>query len=223
MGIKTMGPPAQFIEMLREDFGLEVFVETGTFLGNTAVWAGRRFKRVYTIEAHRPNFARAGLDHGRAENIRFLHGYSADLLPEVLAEIRTDAIFWLDAHWMGMGSHGESGECPLLQELQHINRSAFPHFILIDDARLFLAPPPLPHKAEHWPTIGDVLVELQKKQRYTIIFEDVIASVPAAARSAVADWVQQQTTRQWREHARPASGIAQRLARFICGARSERR
>ena len=223
MGIKTMGPPGQFIELLRAEFGLDVFVETGTFLGNTAGWAGRRFKRVYTIEAHRPNYDIAVREHGRAENIRFLHGHSAELLPEVIAEIRTDAMFWLDAHWMGTGSHGENGECPLLQELQHINRSEFPHFILIDDARLFLAPPPLPHKAEHWPTIGDVLGELQKKQRYTIVFEDVIASVPAAARSAVAGWVQQQTTRQWREHARPASGIAQRLARFMRGVRGESR
>lgn len=223
MGIKTMGPPVQFIELLRADFGLDVFVETGTYLGNTAAWAGRLFKRVYTIEAHRPNYDRAVVQHGRAENIRFLHGHSAELLPEVLAEIRTDALFWLDAHWMGMGSHGENGECPLLQELQHINRSALPHFILIDDARLFLAPPPLPHKAEHWPTIGDVLGELQKKQRYTIVFEDVIASVPIAARGAVAGWVQQQTTRQWREHARPGSGVAQRLARFVRGVGGGRR
>lgn len=215
MGVKTMGPPVQFIELLRAEFGLDVFVETGTFLGNTAVWAGRRFKRVYTIEAHKPNYDKAVLEHGQAGNIHFLHGNSADLLPGVLDEIRADALFWLDAHWMGMGSHGESSECPLLQELQHINHSASAHFILIDDARLFLAPPPLPHNAEHWPTIGEVLGELQKKQRYTVVFEDVIASVPAGARSVVANWVQQQTTRQWREHARPASGFGQRFARLM--------
>lgn len=217
MGIETMGPPAPFIELLRADFGLDIFVETGTFLGNTAVWAGRRFKRVYTIEAHRPNYDRAVREHGEAENIRFLHGHSADLLPEVLAEIRTDAMFWLDAHWMGTGSHGENGECPLLQELQHVNRSEFPHFILIDDARLFLAPPPLPHKAEHWPTISDVLGELQKKPRYTFIIDDVIASVPTRARRVAMAWAQQRSTLQWRARSRQVSGFGQRLARLIRG------
>ena len=221
MGVKTMGPPAQFIDLLRAEFGLDVFVETGTFLGNTAVWAGRRFERVYTIEAYRPNYDKAVLEHGRASNIRFLHGNSAELLPGVLEEIQANALFWLDAHWMGMGSHGENSECPLLKELQHINHSASTHFILIDDARLFLAPPPLPHNADHWPTIGEVLGELQKKQRYTVVHDDVIASVPAEARGVVAAWVQQQTTRQWHEHARPASGFGRWLARLIRGVRGE--
>lgn len=215
MGAKTRGPPAQFIDLLRAEFGLDVFVETGTFQGTTAVWAGRHFERVYTIEAYRPNYDKAVLEHGRAGNIRFLQGNSAELLPGILDEIHSNALFWLDAHWMGIGSHGENSECPLLQELHHINQSAPAHFILIDDARLFLAPPPLPHNADQWPTIGEVLGELQKKARYTVILDDVIASVPVVARGVVAAWVQQQITRQWREHARPASGFGRRLARFM--------
>jgi hypothetical protein len=54
---------------------------------------------------------------------------------------------------------------------------------LIDDARLFLAPPPPPHKAEAWPTfeqIKDAAAEL--RAGYVVgLVGDVIAVVPEEA------------------------------------------
>ena len=54
--------------------------------------------------------------------------------------------------------------------------------ILIDDARLFFAPPDPPHKREQWPTFMDIADQVrQRHQRYVTALEDVIVAVPLHA------------------------------------------
>ena len=49
MGLNRMGPPEALVLALQEHLGLEDFIETGTYQGGTATWAGERFARVTTI------------------------------------------------------------------------------------------------------------------------------------------------------------------------------
>jgi len=197
MGIVRMGPPEYLLEKIAEEFKIDVFVETGTYKGDTAVWAGERFRQVFTVENFRETYDQVLARYGHLKNVRFLYGHSLSLLPELLRQIEGDAIFWLDAHWMGEGSYGKMDECPLIDEIRLLNQSRETHFIFIDDARLFLSPPPLPHLLERWPSVGEVIAELDKKDRYTIVDEDVIISVPTAARKLVGSLVQEKTTANW--------------------------
>jgi hypothetical protein len=122
-------------------------------------------------------------------NIEFLFGHTSAKLAEIVAKLQSPAIFWLDAHWSGGQTYGSADECPILAELEIINRSDLPHSILIDDARLFTAPPPPPHKAEFWPNITALLAAINSRQgRYTVIAEDVILSVPESARNIVTEY-----------------------------------
>ena len=102
-----------------------------------------------------------------------LKGDTRDHLKQILTE-NDDILFWLDAHWSGGETYGEEDECPLLEELGLIFKCTEKKFIvLIDDARLFLAPPPLPHDFSKWPTIQDIIHLVPNNFELTIL-NDVI-------------------------------------------------
>ncbi|WP_228056526.1 FkbM family methyltransferase [Microcoleus sp. LEGE 07076] len=130
-------------------------------------------------------------------------GHTKEQLKLVVPQLNEPALFWLDAHWMGGGTAGENDECPLLEELEIINNSECEHFILIDDARLFLSPPPSPHRIEQWPSLNEIIATLSAKTNtYTVIFEDAIVSVPERAKSVLAQFCQNANTKAWEEFSR---------------------
>ena len=193
MGCVTFGAPRLLIQRLCNTFQLKTFVETGTHLGDTSAWAAGHFERVFTIEASEDYHRAARERHASLTNVEFLLGDSRIQLAETVARLSSPALFWLDAHWMGAGTlpqvevYGHAAECPALREIEIINAGLPGHFIFIDDARLFLAPPPHPHRAADWPDIAALLTALDDPlARYTVIHDDVIASVPQAYRGQVA-------------------------------------
>jgi hypothetical protein len=195
MGSVRMGVPTELVLAIRRQFGADCFLETGTFQGARAVWAAGVFPGVVTIEASGQLHAQAIARFGHLKNVRFVQRSSAALLREIVPTLGRPVIYWLDAHWSGGVTAGQEYECPLLDEIRAIDVSGDDAFILIDDARLFLAPPPLPHKAEQWPDIASVLATLQEKYptRYIVVSEDVIIAVPAAAREFMIQHCRQQT------------------------------
>jgi hypothetical protein len=103
------------------------------------------------------------------------------------------AVFWLDSHWCGEDSCKLDIECPLIQELEALARSKTAHFILIDDARYFLSPPPSFHDRSQWPDIAQVIDSLRSRHAdtYTIILEDVIIAVPPYAKTVLGEYAQE--------------------------------
>lgn len=151
---------------LRIKLGLENFVETGTCHGESAEWASRHFQKVVTIEASATYAEEAASRLAKFTNARLLRGYSASLLATSPAWLdlkmpRDKTLYWLDAHWCGdnaaKGDEAHGGECPLLLELAAIVETAqLPYAIMIDDARLFTAPPPPPHDPKQWPDLSQI-------------------------------------------------------------------
>lgn len=140
------------------DVQYPLFIETGTYQGKTSAWAAQVFNIVETIEIASTLFEKAKVEYQDVINIRFNLGDSSIVLNEILQRHQEPAVFWLDGHWCGGESGGEEQECPILQEIAIIRTHAHPDsIILIDDARLFLAPPPLPHSANKWPDVGEVI------------------------------------------------------------------
>lgn len=196
------------------------FVETGTWRGSTAVWAKSHFNQVHTLEASSELYERESPLHAAHPDIHFWQGSSAIILPEVLATLSAPAVFWLDAHWSCGDTYGENDECPVLAELAAVNASDPNHIILIDDARYFLAPPPLPHQRSQWPALQDLLgllSGLPDRPRHVIVVEDVIIAVPLPLRDSVGDWWQVALTQQLAaaSPSTPEPGWKRRLRRLL--------
>jgi len=179
----------------RRHFKVDCFVETGTYLGETANWAAGEFPQVFSIEASPELHQQATEKFQDRENLHLLLGSSSLVLKRLVPKAPSKVIYWLDAHWSDGNTFGEQCECPLLDEIAAIGLRKHEAFILIDDARLFLAPPPPPHKPAHWPDIAAVCKALREKDdsRYIVVVEDVIVAVPAAAKDMMIEYCRKLT------------------------------
>lgn len=198
MGNVTFGVPEDLAIELKKSLNAGVFIETGTYKGNTALWASKHFNQVFTIELdeqrYRKTFSRIS-NMKESENIVFLHGNSKDQLKYVLDMINEPVVFWLDAHGLGKPEEPttQEDEIPLMQELSVIfdwqQRTGNECVILIDDARLFLAPPPLPYHPEYWPSMGDIKEQFYKHENWIVnVAKDVIVCTPKHCEQIVLDW-----------------------------------
>lgn len=176
--------PKELALQLARTSKIKVFIETGTYKGETAEWASRHFQHVTTIEAFRPRFDKTSARLANTPRLRMMYGDSRVVLAQVLSEIAEPVMLWLDAHWCGLGAsdaHEVTGdECPLRDELDAINNHAWAseHIILIDDARLFENPPPFPHDPKQWPSMVEIRRELARFPRSFAVFNDMIIAVP---------------------------------------------
>ena len=174
-------------QMFRDALGLTVAVETGTYMGEGAQALSSVFPRVWSIELSEELYSSA-VGRLAAPGLNFIHGSSVEVLPNLMTDVGEPALFWLDGHYSGHGTAGVDLEVPLLDEIAAIDASAVGarSALLIDDARLFLGPPPPPHKPDHWPTFM-VIADLLRSDhlRYVTLFEDMIIAVPPDARTIV--------------------------------------
>jgi hypothetical protein len=198
MGRIRRGPPKKAIENIRQEFSITTFVETGTFYGSTAHWASEHFETVITIELDNNIYQEVINEYEDVENIRFVNGKSQEKLEEIIYDIPDlDIVFWLDAHYSGDATAGKDYECPLLEELQAIGSFKHHAFIFIDDARLFLSPPPRPHAPEDWPTIDQVMDVIGNElgnDYYIVVVEDVIIAVPPKAKQTIRNYARDVAT-----------------------------
>lgn len=199
-----MGPPAELMLELSSEFAIENFVETGTYEGNTAVWAAEHFRSVLTIELSEHFYRQSRDRYEHLENIEFIFGDSRTQLKKIVGKLDKPSVFWLDAHWSGGATYGDDDQCPLIEEIKIIGGSRFDNFIFIDDARLFTSPPPPPHQPDQWSDIAALIDTLRagRSDRYIVIIEDVIIAVPSFAKPIVARYCQNVNAKLWEEYGR---------------------
>ena len=119
----------QIVRDLMEEFKPQSFVETGTYLGDTAGWVAQEFKfviPVWTSETEERYAKVAGI---RCKNlpVAVCHRDSRDFLKRLASIESCNVFFYLDAHW--------NVDWPLSEELELIVSSR-PHgefLIMIDD------------------------------------------------------------------------------------------
>lgn len=198
MGIVRMGIPEKIVEFLQKKYQIQYFVETGTFKGGTAKWAAKHFDKVDTIEFSEIIYKETKENLAEFKNINCIFGDSRAVLPTIMENASQQILFWLDAHWCSGDSYGEEDQCPLIEELKIINNSELEHVILIDDARLFTAPPPLPNLIKHYPNVNQIMEVL--KNQYLIVFEDVLFILPLKMQDEFNEFMQQQTTQEWEKY-----------------------
>jgi hypothetical protein len=210
MGLTRMGPPHALILALKPHAGWTEFIETGTFHGGTTQWASERFEHVTTIELSEAYHSAAKARFRDCPSVRVLQGSSAVVLSEVVPALAGSAIFWLDAHWSGLDTAGRDSECPLLEELKIINAAVVTHTVMVDDARFFCAPPPLPHNAKQWPSLMETVAALHDGgRRHVVLYEDVLIALPTEIKEPLTVWLQQ-TTRASRRRG-PLARLLERI------------
>jgi len=134
-----------FLKGIARDEKARVFVETGTYLGDTTWWFRNDFERLYTIEVDPFLHDQAKSRFARMHHIDALLGDSSSVLVGVVPSIESKALYWLDGHYSaGITGSGES-HCPVMAELAAIyGCGRAPFVIVIDDARCFGNDPAYP-------------------------------------------------------------------------------
>lgn len=174
---------------LRFELGLERAVETGTFRGNGAATLVAIFPEVVTIELSPKLHAEAVRRFADNNRIHAVLGESGSELARYV-DSTVPTLYYLDAHWSGGETAGESVDSPIREELDALAAGNPGDCIIIDDARLFEEPPPPPRNPERWPALP-VLVELihgrYPEHLVTVVADQVIA-VPPQGRPVVEAW-----------------------------------
>lgn len=190
--------PQEFARSLRDRLGLTRAIETGTYRGRGTRLLAEVFPRVTTIEIS-AELARAAAERlvGVA-GVEVRQGSSRDVLPELIDESQP-TLYWLDGHWSGGVTGGADDECPVIAEIDAIAGGHTDDCLLIDDARLFLAPPPPPHRAEAWPTYREIedAVHRTRPDHMVAVAHDVVVVVPSSAADLVRDFAAEPSPRSF--------------------------
>lgn len=122
---------------VQKKYGLQVFIETGTYMGDMIDSVKNVFSEIHSIELAAKYYERAQKIFDNYAHINLHFGDSGDVMKELLSTLDKPALIWLDAHYSGSETAGAEQDAPVLKELHHIFNHPQKHIILIDDARLF--------------------------------------------------------------------------------------
>jgi hypothetical protein len=203
MGLVHGGIPKELAQRIRDACCADVFIETGTYKGDTAAWAAGEFREVFTIEIDPALHAAAQKRLSAYANVTCLLGDCRATLESILPPlVGKRTLIWLDAHHCG----NEDRDSPLLNEIELINKTIPDAAILIDDARFILAPVDGRRLCSLSALVR--ILDVSGWPREVVVIEDVIATVPAEAASELdayclevtrADWDRQQEILKWKK------------------------
>jgi len=192
MGAVNFSLDIGLADVLKEGLKLKAFVETGTFQGDTVELLKDRFKRIYSIELSDEYYTAATARFSGLKHVHILQGDSSQVLKKVAADLReVPALYFLDAHWcVAENTAGVGSQCPLLAELESIGKLNASSVVVIDDARLFLAPPLAPHETSQWPTFSEILSRLQQMNgsHLIMVLNDNIVFYPESIHGIINDF-----------------------------------
>lgn len=176
---------------LRRQFQISTFVETGTFRGDTALFASRHFPSVITLEGSPVLYERARIQLARCPNVQCIRGDSREQLSRIATQLQRPVLYWLDAHWSGGETFGQTAECPLLAELSAIYSSKCTPYVVIDDARFFVSLPPLPLDLRDWPSYYAIIQHVHQRaaEPFVTTFADAIVLAPQESMTPLVNYL----------------------------------
>ncbi len=139
---KPLPPPQCFKRLVIKEYSKKysssVFIETGTYIGETLEYFRKSFKQLISIELDVILYENAKKKFTNDKNIELYLGDSGNVLEIILNKVSESCLFWLDGHYSeGITAKGKLNT-PILAEVNHIlNHKIDNHVILIDDARCF--------------------------------------------------------------------------------------
>jgi len=152
----------------------QIFIETGTYLGETVAAMKGFYAEVISIEVSDILYSQACERFKNDANVRIFHGDCIGELPKILSGLKESAAFWLDGHFSGEGTGKGEIEDPILISLDQIACHPIKeHVIFVDDARTF-------DGREGRPDISEVMLRIKKvNNRYILRIQNdiIIATV----------------------------------------------
>lgn len=130
----------EIIRPLSKIVGAQLFIETGTYLGDTTASMRELFDRVVSIELSEELYTAAKKRFEGDANVVLLQGNSPDRLQDALNLAGGQpSLIWLDAHWSGGATAKADENTPIMTELQVIEKKGSGQdVILVDDIRYFI-------------------------------------------------------------------------------------
>ena len=127
------------LEYLEKYGNGKIFVETGTYFGQTVELVSERdYTEIHSIELNEEMASAAKKKFESDDRVKIWQGDSSLLLKKIVDHLEEPATFWLDAHASGPIRGGIAGGSPVLDELNIIlSGKRKDHTIFIDDKRLF--------------------------------------------------------------------------------------
>ena len=175
-GCPSPAPPIVKIHQVLsgiKEHGLENFVETGTYYGDTLEMVARTGVKCWSVELSEDLFNFSVNRLRNYDNVTIINNDSAKAIPEILDGLDEPAFFWLDGHYSGAGTALGEKVSPISEEILAImGHSIKTHVIYIDDARLF-------NGEDDYPVMAEFLSRLEEYPDYTYTIAcDAIRIVP---------------------------------------------
>lgn len=183
--------PPQLVADLRFRLGIMRAVETGTFHGDGAATLAAVFPEVVTIELSPELHAAARHRFQADDRVHPVQGESGAELPRyVTPDVPT--LYFLDAHWCGGMTAGESVDCAIREELDGLAGGNENDCLVIDDARIFEHGPPPPRDPSRWPSLPELISLIHRihPHHYVTVVDDQVVAVPPRGRRIVEAWEQ---------------------------------
>lgn len=127
------------IRRLAQSYGCATLVETGTFQGDMVEAMLPHFEKIFSIELNEDFHRKALQRFVDQPKVTLVQGDSGEKIREIISDLESPTLFWLDGHFSGSDTACADLETPIIKELEHLFSAPDPgHVILIDDARLFI-------------------------------------------------------------------------------------
>lgn len=168
-----------FLNLLNDNYkNYSCFIETGTFRGDTILNMEPLFDKLYTIEFGE-NYYNYSKNRYNGDKIDFILGDSSVVFETLLPTINDKTIFYLDGHWSSGDTGKSTKDCPLNEEITHIN-NLFKNeaIIIIDDFRLFGLDKSSGKLGEDWTDINKENLLNILKDRVTKVYHLPANSLP---------------------------------------------
>jgi SAM-dependent methyltransferase len=141
-GCPAPSPPAikrRIVRSYLQQYGLKVFVETGTFYGDTLAYMAKTGAKCFSVELSAALYEKARSRFRGNPAVKLFQGDSRIVLGQIVEPLREPALFWLDGHFSGGETARGTGDTPVADELEFLlNRPGGERdVVLIDDARCF--------------------------------------------------------------------------------------
>lgn len=167
-----------FLNLLQDDYKkYNVFIETGTYNGDTTFSLEPHFEKLYTIE-YSEHYYNNTKNRYHGNKINFILGDSSIVFKTLLPQITEKCIFFLDGHWSGGNTGHSEKDCPLEEEITQIcNLFQQDAIIIIDDFRLFGLDKTSGKLEEDWSMINkDKLVDILKPRISMVYHLDSVSA-----------------------------------------------